>query len=194
MLYLGSIIRLQIQTRPLKVGDGRFRRYEPAAIVPVESLDITPDGVAATIDGERVIDVHNTAHPLSRNRGGNAVSVCFSGHYAEMRERFGATIRDGIAGENVLIAFDGLIGEDDLDPGLAIETAGGLAHLEQIIVAAPCVEFSRYALAYPDGVRPDHSVAEALQFLNDGMRGYYASVPAPATLRVGDRVFVRVDG
>jgi hypothetical protein len=79
----------------------------------------------------------------------------------------------------------------DLAGGLVVETIDGSIGIGQIRVAAPCVEFSRYALDVPLDETPDRRVTEALVFLNDGMRGFYASVEAIATFRVGDRVYFR---
>jgi hypothetical protein len=58
-------------------------------------------------------------------------------------------------------------------------------------VAAPCVEFARYALKFPEGARPDASVTEALRFLGAGMRGFYTTYTGePAVVEVGARVFL----
>jgi hypothetical protein len=63
--------------------------------------------------------------------------------------------------------------------------------LRPVIVAAPCVEFARYALKFPDGARPDATVTEALRFLDAGMRGFYATYGGePAVVEVGTRVFL----
>lgn len=48
-----------------------------------------------------------------------------------------------------------------------------------------------YALRFPASERPDETVTEAVRFLNDGMRGYYASYRGPAArIALGDRLFV----
>lgn len=195
MQEIGPIIRLQVQTSSLKVGERLRRRYDPVPIQSVPVLRLDGRGVAGqSASGEEIADVHHEDHPASKNRGAtNGVSVCFTTHYDAMRERFGPHLRDGLAGENILVQTNQLLGEEDLAPGLIVQTAGGqhLA-LERVIVAAPCVEFSRWALGYPDDARPDSTVAAALAFLADGMRGYYAGYDgAPATIQVGDRVFVR---
>jgi MOSC domain len=110
-----------------------------------------------------------------------------------MRQAYGEHLADGIAGENILIGQDQLIGEDDLRHGIAIETSGGtMIQLDNLTVATPCVEFSRYAMRFPADQHPDETVTETLQFLNDRMRGYYASYSGQdAEVRVGDRVFVQ---
>jgi hypothetical protein len=195
MRFLGEIVRLQTQVESLKVGVAPHRRYDPAGIRTVPVLRLDETGVEG-IDGETALaDVHNSSHPASKNRAGsNGISVGFTTHYAAMRERFGDHLPDGIAGENILVALDpaaGVLTEADVSGGLTIETAGGArVALEQVIVAAPCVEFSRYALQFPDDARPDRTVTEAVQFLDQGMRGYYAAYHGPAvTIAIGDRVY-----
>ena len=89
---LGRIARLQIQTAALKTGDKPRERYDPAALLAVETLTLTNAGAEARgPGGERVLDVHHLRHPQSRqHQGENALSVGFTAHYAAMRERFGA--------------------------------------------------------------------------------------------------------
>jgi hypothetical protein len=191
---LGEIVRLQYQRDHLKVLDGKYKRYDPVNIVAVDELRFTPNGVEAGSIDAPVIDVHHRAHPRSRNRGDNGISIGFTGHYAIMRERFGERLTFGVAGENVIVDHPHRIQEADLAPGIAIETTSGLALIDEIIVAAPCVEFSRYALDYPQDERPDRTVSETVAFLHEGLRGYYAGVAQSFTLRLGDRVFVRDSG
>ncbi len=178
MRVIGKIVRLQVQPQSLKVGVAPLRRYDPAPLCPVEALTLTQDGVQGwTEDGSPVPDVHNRTHPDSKNRGGtNGLSVCFTAHYRKMRDRFGDHLVDGIAGENILIETEEEVGADDLRNGLMIEAADGQSvHLEGVIVAAPCVEFARYALRFPDDASPDRTMTEAIQFLHGGLRGYYAT-------------------
>ena len=93
-----------------------------------------------------------------------------------MRQRFGQHLTDGIAGENILIEADRQFQEDELAAGVVVEgTNGRRLALRPVIVASPCVEFSRYALKFPEGARPDATVTEALRFLDAGMRGFYAT-------------------
>jgi hypothetical protein len=193
VLLVGEVVRLQVQESSLKVGDGPRRRYDPSPIRSVPALRLDERGVTGQADwGDDVEDVHNRDHPASKYRGGNGVSVLFTGHYAAMRERFGPHLTDGIAGENILVACDQLVGEEDLTAGLIVATDdGGQLLLEQVVVAAPCVEFARHALRFPDDARPDLTVTEAVRFLGDGMRGYYAAYDGPpAVIRIGDRVYV----
>jgi hypothetical protein len=187
---LGPIIRLQYQRGHLKVaGGGRFKQYDPGNIVAVDELRFTPDGPETGPADAPVYDVHHRLHPDSRNRSDNGVSLNATGHYGLMRDRLGERITEGVAGENILIAHDGLLTEADLAGGLIIETQNGPAFIDAIIVATPCVEFSRYALDYPADQPPNRLVADTVAFLNEGVRGFYATMREPATLRVGDRVF-----
>jgi hypothetical protein len=193
MHLIGIIQRLQVQVTSLKVGERTRRSYDPAGIRVVSRLTITPNGVVVWDEaGSQLNDVHHRDNPGSKNRGDNGISIGFTSHYQEMREAYGDHVVDGIAGENILIEQDQLVGEDDLAHGIAIETSdGNLVRLANLIVATPCVEFSRYAMRFPEDQRPDETVTETLQFLNDGMRGYYASYSGKdVEVRVGDRIFI----
>ena len=92
--------------------------------------------------------------------------------------------------ENIIIAYDGRIFVDELAAGLSIATTDGPVTIDHVIVAAPCVEFSRYALDFPRDAKPDLSVTETVRFLHHGMRGFYARTGQSATLRVGDVVSI----
>ena len=87
-------------------------------------------------------------HPTTKNTDNeNGMSVGFTSHYTSMRDRFGPHLVDGIAGENVLVAVDDQIEPEQLLDGLDIALQDGRkVHLEHIIVAEPCIEFTRYAL------------------------------------------------
>ena len=191
MRLLGTIVRLQYQCDHLKYEGPHGRRFSPAKIVPVEELTFTPDGVMAGTALEPRYDAHHTQHARSRNRGDNGVSIGFTGHYAAMRAHLGERLVTGIAGENILIERDGIIEEGDLAGGVIVETIDGPIGIGAIRVAAPCVEFSRYAIDFPDEAKPDRTVTETVQFLHQGMRGFYATMEATATIRVGDRVYFR---
>ena len=190
---IGTIVRLQVQASSLKVGD-RPRRYDPAPLRSVPAISLSAAGVVGLAEhGESIVDVHHREHPSSKNRGGeNGISLGFTTHYLAMRERFGQHLRDGIAGENILIEVDRQFPVEDLANGVVVEGAGGKRlELRPVIVAAPCVEFSRYALKFPDGARPDATVKEALRFLDAGMRGFYATYGGdPAVVEVGAQVFL----
>ena len=190
---IGTIVRLQVQESSLKVGD-KPRRYDPAPIRAVPAISLDPAGVIGLAEnGETILDVHNLDHPSSKNRGGeNGISLGFTGHYLAMRQRFGQHLADGIAGENILIEADRQFPLEALTAGVVVEgTSARRIELRPIIVAAPCVEFSRYALRFPDGARPDATVTEALRFLDAGMRGFYATYTGePAVVEIGAQVFL----
>jgi hypothetical protein len=189
-MRIGTIVRLQIQRSSLKIGEGRRRRYDPAPIQPVHALDLMPGGVVGWSEtGERLLDVHHMDHPMSKNRDGdNGISIGFTSHYELMRSRIGDHLLDGLAGENILVATDRRFDDSDLPERLEIETADGTTiELCGVMVAEPCVEFTRFAMRFPDDARPDATVAEALDFLRRGVRGYYATyLGAPARIQRND--------
>lgn len=192
MELLGEIIHLQVQTTSLKVGERPHTRYNPAGIVVVPRLELEPGGVNGfTADGAQLDDVHHAGHPRSKSRGSNAISILFTAHYDEIRDRFGDWLDDGIAGENILVRCDRHLSESELRSGIRISSRDGAnVDLEQVIVADPCVEFSRFAMRFPDDQRPDRTVTESVQFLSDGMRGYYAVYQGPpVSIRPGDLVY-----
>jgi hypothetical protein len=196
MELIGTIARLQVQRRSPKMGERPRRWYDPSPLVQRSALTVTPSGVVGEgADGQRIVDVHNREHPDTKFVRDNAVSVGFTEHYRRMRARFADHLADGVAGENILVASDHAYLDDDLAGGLVIETGGGQrVLLEQIRVAEPCVEFSRFALQVPPETPSDGVVREALDFLRRGLRGFYASYAgAPVTLRVGDRVYLAGD-
>jgi hypothetical protein len=194
MRLIGPIVRLQVQVVSLKVGKLRWRHYDPAGLRSVPVLEVNDGGVQGwTANDEPLADVHHRDHPDSKNVGGeNGISIGFTSHYTAMRDRFGDHLTDGIAGENILVATDTLLTPADFAAGAVIATIDGREiRLEGTRRAAPCVEFSRFALKFPEGERPNETVTEALRFLDDGMRGFYASYHSPAErIALGDRVFL----
>jgi hypothetical protein len=185
MVAIGRIVRLQVQRSSLKVGTGEARQYDPGPILPVPALRVGPDGVLGLVEGsEPIVDVHNRQHRTSKNRQDNGVSVGFTSHYLAMRARFGAHLVDGIAGENILVETDRDYRADDLRGTLLI----GWARLGDLQSAEPCEPFSRFALAGQVDSPADPRVGEALRFLRHGTRGYYATCPLEAVVRVGDLV------
>lgn len=197
---IGSIVRVQVQAEPLKrerAGDRGGRWYDPAPIHAVDALRLDAGGVHGGDDtGAMVHDVHHRDHPRSRNRGGNGISLGFTAHYEVMRAAFGAHLADGVAGENLLIASDRTWTAAELAGGVVVETAGGPVRLAQVIVASPCVEFTKFCLGLDAAERSDRRVTDALRLLDGGVRGFYATWhrtgewagPAPV-LRPGDRVY-----
>lgn len=191
MRKLGTICRLQVQRESLKQGDRANRVYDPAGIVEVPALRVEPGGaIGLTATGE-IRDIHHADHPASRNRGGlNGISVNVTGNYAVMTARFGPHVALGVAGENIIVQYDELLRADGLGDTLLIRThEGSMLTLEDVIPAPPCEPFTRYALA--DDFAPAQWVKETLQFLNDGLRGYYVTVSkTPVVIRPGDEIFI----
>lgn len=190
--FLGRIARLQIQRAPLKTGPKPDQRYDPGALLAVETLTLTTQGAEARgPDGAWLLDVHHARHPQTRqNNGENALSVGFTAHYARMRERFGAHVELGCAGENILVETGHPVALEQAAGGFVIETAAGTrVRLGSVLVAAPCRPFTRYLLQ--QSAEPDRLKA-GLHFLDGGMRGFYAALPQaePAVVSVGDTVYL----
>lgn len=193
MRQVGKVVRLQVQTESLKVASGRGKRYETSALTSVPVLVLDGRGVTGRSSrGEDVPDVHHGDHPASQFRGENGISVGFTAHYTAMRERFGDHLTDGIAGENILIETAEYVDERDIQAGVLIETVdGNSARLGDVCVATPCVPFSRFALHLDDDSKPDRALTGALQFLNDGMRGFYLTLQGePVEISLGAAVYV----
>ena len=189
---LGQIVRLQIQRSPLKVGEKPNRVYDPAPILVVDELTLTPQGALAHLsDGATLLDVHHASHPQTRNSGGlNSLSLGFTAHYAAIRARYGDHVTDGCAGENILIETDRRVRLEEITGGLAIQPAGAeaLVWLRVNQVAAPCRPFSGFVTHVTEAA----VVKETLQFLDDGLRGFYCALARaePATIALGDRVLI----
>lgn len=195
MRQIGQIKQVQVQRASLKRGVKPQRYYDPAAIQVVEYLWLAPEGiVGVTVEGERILDIHNSTHPESKNLAGvNGISLGFTSHYRAMRAKFGPHLWDGIAGENILVETEEMVALETLGKRVAVrdQESGDLLYLEQLEVAAPCVEFSRFALNEPGPV-PAELLRDVLIFLDDGQRGFYATFTGekPLALRVGDGIFV----
>ena len=190
---LGTIARLQIQEGPLKTGERGRREYQPGRIRRMSRITLSHAGVTGWDADAPVLDAHHRDHPAGKNQGVNGISVGFGAHYRAMRDRFGDHVSDGIAGENILVEVDRRMSADDLRDGLLIVGSDGSeARLSAIMVAEPCVEFTRYALRYPLDARSDPVFAGALEFLRTGMRGFYATYAGDdaVTLHPGDEVYL----
>ena len=189
MRTIGTVARLQIQRSSLKTGEKPNRVYDPAPLLPVSRLAVTPDGVlGAGPDGGWIVDVHHRAHPETKNEDGlHGVSVGFTSHYAAMRDRFGDRIVIGCAGENVIVATDRTFTYDDLAGGVAIVAADGpeRVRLRVLQVAHPCRPFTGWA----SGGRVESDVLKAhLQFLDGGTRGFYCVGEGLGTVQMGDQL------
>ena len=187
MHTIGPIVRLQIQRSPLKIGEKPNRRYVTDPILAVQRVRIEPDGIVASHQGVEVIDVHHRGHPATRNDAGqNGLSVGFTSHYRAMEERFGDHMVLGCAGENLIVHTDRVITLDELAGGVTILDAAGRTKLSLsgVQVAVPCRPFAGFALK---GRRVEAEVMkDTLQFLHDGLRGFYGIIDGIAEVAVGD--------
>ncbi len=189
MRDVGEIVRLQIQRSSLKTGEKPNRRYDPTPLLTVERLAVTPDGVLGQSDGGAwLVDVHHRAHPQTKNEDGlHGVSVGFTAHYDAMRARFGDHLSPGCAGENLLAVADRRLSYEELAEGIAVVDAAGreLVRLDVLQVAHPCRPFTGWALG---GTVEAQVLKEHLQFLDDGMRGFYCRATGSGIVSVGDRL------
>lgn len=193
MKLLGTIKKLQIQRDQLKVGQAPNRVYTTTPLLTVTCIKPTLRGVFGYTDMDNVlVDVHHLDHPHSRNRGNeNGLSINFTGHYDRIRQRFGPHMTDGVAGENILVDNAEHITLEELGQRFAIESAvtGQVIYLENTRPAVPCVEFATFTA---QGPLSGESMKDALQFLDDGMRGFYTSLAQnqkDPIIQTGDRVF-----
>jgi hypothetical protein len=188
-IELGRVVRLQVQTASLKRGERPNRVYDPAPLLVVARLRVTPRGAAGITDGgETVLDVHNADHPASKHEAGREVSFGFTSHYGKMRAEYGEWVVIGCAGENVLLESERTWRLEDFASGLAFQSAasGASVRLGSVIVADPCVEFSRFSLGDP-GASPQQ-LKPVLQFLGEGTRGYCFTPAGELALVPGDRL------
>jgi hypothetical protein len=189
MVELGRLIRLQVQRSSLKTGAKPNRVYDPAPIITVDQLWVTPDGILGRgADGAWIVDVHHRSHPETKNEDGlHGISIGFAGHYDEMRERFGERIVAGCAGENLIADTSGRVPLERIAGGMAIVGPDGeeRLRLDVLKVAHPCRPFTGWALGRR--VEPD-ALKSHLQFLDDGTRGYRCHTATPGLVSVGDRV------
>ena len=187
MRPLGPLIRLQVQRSSLKTGEKPTRTYDPAPLLSVPRLALSPDGaLGATPDGGWIVDVHHRAHPATKNTDGlHGVSVGFTAHYGAMRQRFGARLTVGCAGENLIAETGFQLQFDDVAGGLAILAPDGAerVRLKVLEVAHPCRPFTGWALG---GTVEAAVLKETLQFLVGGMRGFYCTAEGAGTVEVGD--------
>jgi MOSC domain-containing protein len=187
MRPLGPITRLQIQRSSLKTGEKPTRTYDPAPLLAVARLALSPDGVLGYgPDGGWIVDVHHRDHPATKNPDGlHGVSVGFTAHYGAMRQRFGERLTLGCAGENLIAETDSRMQLDDVARGFAILAPDGSerVRLRVLEVAHPCRPFTGWALG---GTVEAAVLKQHLQFLEDGMRGFYCTAEGAGTVEVGD--------
>ena len=187
MVEIGRLVQLQIQRSSLKTGDKPHRVYDPAPLLSVAEIWVSPDGILGRgPEGSWVVDVHHRSHPQTKNEDGlHGISVGFTGHYDAMRERFGERISAGCAGENMIAQNTGRISLNQIAGGLAILGPDGSEKLrfDVLKVAHPCRPFTGWALGRH--VEPDALKAN-LQFLDDGTRGYRLQTATSGLVGVGD--------
>ena len=192
MVEIGRLVQLQIQRSSLKTGAKPNRVYDPAPLLSVDELWVGPDGVLGRdVAGAWVVVGHPPSPPQTKNEDGlHGISVGFTGHYDEMRERFGAQIIPGCAGENLIAESSGRLQLDDIKGGLAVVGPDGREklRLDVLQVAHPCRPFTGWALGRR--VEPE-DLKRHLQFLDEGTRGYRCQTAATAVVAVGD-VLVKV--
>jgi hypothetical protein len=189
MRPIGIITRLQIQRASLKRGQKPTKTYDPTPLLTVERLSVGPDGaLGGAPDGTWIVDVHHRAHPHTKNEDGlHGISLGFTTHYAAMREHFGGRLEIGCAGENIIAEVDRRFGYDDLAGGVAILAPDGeeRVRLTVLQVAHPCRPFTGWALGKQ--VEPEE-LKTHLQFLDNGMRGFYCVGEGTGLVSLGDQV------
>ena len=189
MEILGTVARLQVQRSRLKPGPRGARTYDPAPLLAVTALEIGPRGAVGLTDAGRVVDVHHADHPDTRNAAlRNGLSLLPRAHYDRLRARYGPHLADGVAGESLLLDTAGPWRIEDLTGELLLETDEGSVTLNQVVVAEPCVEFTRWVLGLPAAAGTPPEVLAGLADLGAGARGFYAVVTGSGTVRAGARL------
>src|SRR6266480_1060435 len=191
MHTIGTITRLQIQRDSLKRGDKPARVYDPAPLLSVPALNVTPDGaLGGTPDGMWIVDVHHRDHPRTKNDDGlHGISLGFTSHYDAMREHFGNRVEMGCAGENIIARADRRFTYEELADGVAILAPDGTqrVRLRILEVAHPCRPFTGWALGKT--VEPEE-LKKHLQFLDGGMRGFYCVGEGTGMVSLGDHIAI----
>jgi len=192
MHKIGTVEFVQVQRSRMKTGEGENRVYNPQPLLVVDKLLLTEEGILGiTGNGDEVIDVHHIRHPESRCRGNNTISLGFVQHYRAMRDYFGSHMHDGIAAENIIIRAEADVTPELLGTQLMIGSRddGNQTELRDVMVAAPCREFSQFAAQRP--LTPAE-LKQALQFLGNGRRGFYATLVAndcQCVVQAGDTLY-----
>jgi hypothetical protein len=188
MREIGRIEFVQVQRNPMKMMQGNVEVYYPDPLLRVAALKLTDKGIIGmTESGEEHIDAHHADHPQSRYRGENGISLGFLHFYEEMRERFGEHMVDGVAAENIIVRANADALPLDLGDELFIRCEqGDLIYLHSVMTAAPCVQFSRFSMARES---TPQEIKATLQFLDNGRRGYYATLSGPlCMIHPGDMI------
>ena len=153
------------------------------------ALDVGPRGVVGVTTTGPVLDVHHADHPDSRNvRLVNGLSLLTRGHYDRLRQAYGPHLVDGVAGESLLLDAVRPWSARDLQGALELETEDGWLLLGEVVPAPPCVEFSRFCLDDLTADAGGEPVQTALEQLDRGARGFYASTSGTGRVRRGARL------
>lgn len=190
MQKIGTVKFVQIQRDHMKIIENGVRFYRPDPLLRVDKLQLTADGIIGIKGHLKQIDVHNENHPNSRYRGDNRISFGFTQYYEQMRGRFGDHIKDGYAAENIIIEAEIDILDLKTNRRFFLKHQDTLIELKNVIPAPPCREFSVFCLEVP---QCQEDIKAALQFLDNGTRGYYADLATPDTgyfVQAGDELLV----
>lgn len=192
---LGKITLTQLQPKGLIIETPSGEIFDPSRLMETNHLVLTPQGIETiTPEGARILDIHHLEHPGKAYDDDDLVCIGFTSHYAAMRERFGAHMQDGAAGENIIIDSQQEIWPDDLGTRIAIENSqtGQISFLQVTRFAAPCAEFSHFAADSQDQRLPAKELKDTLQFLGNGRRGFLLVLGAGQesfTVQPGDLVY-----
>lgn len=189
---LGTIEKLQVQTSSMILQDHEGpRRYDPAPLVEVERLHVTPAGIAASISADELtLDSHHRVARRARAwKRERIVSFGFSSHYDGLTARF-PHLDYGGSGENILIRTEAVVPFRQVAGGVHLCGPHGVVDLCCVRPLAPCPPFARY-LSGPG--RSKRHVREVLDSLKGGVRGFSAMLcdDVPVEVQVGADVWVR---
>jgi hypothetical protein len=187
MREIGRVVKLQVQTGPLKQGPKR-EQYLPVNLLEVPVLEITERGVVGWQGETAIMDVHHRDHPRTTGNKSHTLSFNFTSHYEVIRGRYGDHIFTGCGGDNLVFAAADAITLADFQGELVLETQDGRrGRVLPPTIATPCLSYGRYILNHP--APTPAQLKETLQFLQDGQRGFYADWQGPPVrIRPGDRL------
>lgn len=191
MRKIGTVKFIQIQRNHMKIIENGVRFYRPDPLLRVEKLELLSEGLIGINGTAKITDVHNEAHPDTRYRGDNKISFGFTQHYERMRGRFDEHIKDGYAGENIIIDAEIDILNLNSNQHFFFKRDDTLIELKNVIPAPPCREFSVFCLQVPQCAE---DIKSALQFLSNGTRGYYAELASADDtyfVQAGDELFIK---
>ena len=191
MQKVGTVKFVQIQRNHMKIIENSVRFYRPDPLLRVDKLELNSEGIIGIKGAGKITDVHNENHPDTRYRGDNKISFGFIQQYDRIRYRFDDHIKDGYAGENIIIDAEiDILNLSTTNQRFFFKHDDTLIELKNVIPAPPCREFSVFCLQVPQCAE---DIKSALQFLDNGTRGYYAEL-APTDniyfVQAGDELFV----